>query len=394
MKHDMDSSAPTPDKTNLLVGMAVDVSGSMEKSIQNNTGGQLSRIESFQEALKKLTKEAQDTIRENRARDISSSIDLFAYSFGLKSIEVGDLFSLVKAEPSTSQTPEDWHKAYQVLRKEAKTYRLEDWCKRAKNDKFFSRPKEMLALAKQIESRPQKGRELAGLLKTQPGIGRGLVRFMSGFGGVGSEAVDVVAALAFGDVERAKELARELILEELKADIGAQAQIDTTLSIEEFAEMIKADGISLDRYKDVIYGNTPMRSAMNTIRERFERELLNRPRDTASILLILSDGEPTDGDPSDFVESIKSMGVTVISCFVTNQDVALPRTLFDIPEPHWNAGAKLMFNLSSPLSEGTHEFFMEKRWKITPESKLFVQLNHSELLEEFVCFVLSPLKAV
>ncbi len=37
-------------------------------------------------------------------------------------------------------------------------------------------------------------------------------------------------------------------------------------------------------------------------------------------------------------------------------------------------------------------FLLKKGWTIYPEAKLFVQLNHSEVLEEFIHVIVSPLE--
>ena len=120
-----------------------------------------------------------------------------------------------------------------------------------------------------------------------------------------------------------------------------------------------------------------------------------RDKQTTPILFILSDGEPTDGNPLPVIESLKSLGVVVISCFVTEQDIANPRVLFGQLEPQWNQGAKLMFEMSSTVVDDSAfaKFLLRKNWVIYPNSKLFVQANHSVILEEFIRVALSPFES-
>lgn len=81
-----------------LVGFAIDLSGSMNENIRNNTGGQISKLEGFRQSLDKLIKTAQRGIRENRNNHVQTSIGMFAYGFGLRTnvSNVCDLLSLIK----------------------------------------------------------------------------------------------------------------------------------------------------------------------------------------------------------------------------------------------------------------------------------------------------------
>src|SRR6266480_805769 len=81
----------------VLLGLAIDLSGSMIESIRNETGGHISRLESVRQSFNELIQEAHKSIRESRAKQIQTSIDIFVYGFGLRSIPVCDLLSLIKA---------------------------------------------------------------------------------------------------------------------------------------------------------------------------------------------------------------------------------------------------------------------------------------------------------
>jgi hypothetical protein len=62
----------------LLVGLLIDVSGSMTSSIQNQRGDSLNRLQSFQEALGDLAQKATTYLKDS-TRDL---IKIFAYGFG------------------------------------------------------------------------------------------------------------------------------------------------------------------------------------------------------------------------------------------------------------------------------------------------------------------------
>ena len=92
---------------------------------------------------------------------------------------------------------------------------------------------------------------------------------------------------------------------------------------------------------------------------------------------------------------MKKNGVTIVSCFVTETDVANPRILYGEPQSDWNNGARLMYEMASPIKEDSQilRFLLEKGWSIQPNPKLFVQLNHSVILDEFVRVLFGPLEA-
>ncbi len=57
----------------------------------------MSRLKSLDQSLDDLIKKARESLQESKARNIETCLDLFAYGFGLRTIPVCDLFSLIKA---------------------------------------------------------------------------------------------------------------------------------------------------------------------------------------------------------------------------------------------------------------------------------------------------------
>jgi hypothetical protein len=126
-----------------------------------------------------------------------------------------------------------------------------------------------------------------------------------------------------------------------------------------------------------------MAAAAGQIRDRFLR--LGTAAFDHRTLLVISDGEPTDGDPRPAVDEIRSAGVDVVACYVTNDDIADPRTLHGSPMPNWSAGAKLMWDIASPIDESgpAARLLLSHGWSIDQNARLFVQVNHSDVLKEF-----------
>jgi hypothetical protein len=79
---------------------------------------------------------------------------------------------------------------------------------------------------------------------------------------------------------------------------------------------------------------------------------------------------------------------------VTDHDVADPRILVASADARWDRGAKLMFDAASRLGEdgpfAAH--LLRHGWTIERDAKMFVQINHSDVLEEFVAAVGSRLE--
>src|SRR5262249_50290558 len=128
---------------------------------------------------------------------------------------------------------------------------------------------------------------------------------------------------------------------------------------------------------------------LRAVKNRFDVELQRSPGNTLATLFLLSDGMPTDGPPheaSKVMQSIGKLGVSVASCFVTNHDVADPRTLYGRPLEAWESGARLMFDGASTLPPESElaRFLLKKGWVIQPDARLFVQLNHADVLNEFM----------
>jgi hypothetical protein len=150
-------------------------------------------------------------------------------------------------------------------------------------------------------------------------------------------------------------------------------------------------------FGEYLGGQTPMRQAFSLIQRRFSREAAGRNY-AEKLLFVLSDGQSLDGDPTVAAVTMKAMGVTIISCFVCERDVFAPRRL--VIDPPEDPGAKTMFEVASPLLKGSkaHRFLVECGWEIPGGTvghgpKMFSQINHAEILNEFVQLVILPLRS-
>lgn len=78
--------------------------------------------------------------------------------------------------------------------------------------------------------------------------------------------------------------------------------------------------------------------------------------------------------------------MTIVSCYVTDTDVTAPRTLFSTQESQWSDEARLMFQIAS-IADDNNPFLQSLRaqgWIVPVNARLFVQVNRSDILEEFI----------
>ncbi len=332
----------------LLVGIGIDVSGSMEASIDNRSGSKQTRLEGFRQALRDGISNSKQFLESVEKTD--APVHLFAYAFGLRTGDVCDLLSLVKA-------------AEGIISKD-------------EIEKLKERYTEEI-------KRRHSGRSDLGSLAS-------LARSW-GYGGLVDSAMEAARASAETEV-------RNRILAEVQRRLSAKLQMigETTLGINELAELWKESSNSFADAEGLIFGSTPMCEALRKIRIRFKDELGKRTDKTPlPVLLLISDGESTDGDPQDLAAQIRDFGVTIICCYIMSADVGEPRTLFSKVGIKWPAGARKMFEMASSLPEDSplKLYLLRQGWTIPKNAKTFIQVNRSDILEELVGLALSPIEA-
>lgn len=145
-----------------------------------------------------------------------------------------------------------------------------------------------------------------------------------------------------------------------------------------------AAGLDERQLEQIFFGLTPMALAAKEVRDRFGRIAANSFKQRS--LLVISDGVPTDGDPREPLAELSQSGVSITGCYVTNDDIASPRVLHGSASASWPEGARLMWDISSPLDEfsSAAQYLLANGWSLEPGAKLFVQVNHSDVLREFV----------
>jgi hypothetical protein len=321
---------------NVLLGIAIDTSGSMQESIQNDRNTDVSRLDSVNQAFQSVWKNLQ---KEQKTRALDghpqlNNVRVFAYLFGTRIVDFVDLLSFLKAARAFDLEAEatKLQRSYENKARSAEA-QYGGWAQLARNYGFGSTVDQLVTSAK-AQAKTEIVAELAQRIRSR--------------------------ASAIGDV---------------------------TTTITELYELWGDGGSAIGNpdFQEFLFGSTPMCATMVEIRKRFERTSPAAAHEQR-VLLFISDGMPTDGDPSESIRQIRSSGVCVITCFVSGNDVVEPHVLYAEQRPEWPEEAKLMHSLASTMDmQGlVANELLSKGWRIEPEAKLFLQVNHSRLFQEFV----------
>lgn len=320
------------DAVRTLLGISIDVSGSMQNSMRNQEGGVSTRFTEVKSALADIGAQVHDELRMGSST-IDDTFDVFLYAFGLR---VGS---------GVADLPALWAAAQSVdIEREVAVRRM------------------------QYETKAhQEASQYASLASLARSVGYG----------------DIVDSLT----NAATESIRKKIVEDIASMILAEAgrSGDKMLKAGELGALFNKLPDSQDTrlLEHLLFGETPMLAALKEIRDRFRRS--GTDGYGYRTLLIISDGESTDGDPLPVIKELLASGIDVIACFVTDDDVADPRTLHGSPSPKWTAAARLMWESASPVDESgsAARLLLSNGWSIERNARLFVQVNHSAILKEF-----------
>lgn len=316
---------------NILAGFALDLSGSMRENILNDSYSVMSRLDSVQNALRGMSESLRERMENTKSPE---SFRAFVYGFGLRTpAGFADLVSLMQAAKEMDLTAEV---------DQRRLHHEED------------------------------ARRAASQYSDLAHLARGM-----GFGGLVDGAAQAVKAMVV-----------DKIASEIFSVLLSHAKVigDSTVSARELADLWRASPSrpGLEEIEPLIFGATPMKAVATEIRERFGR--IAPTDEERRFLFVVSDGEPSDGDPKQEFADIKRNNIDIISCFVTSSDIADPRVLWASPQQNWSSGARLMFDIATPIDErgALGRSLLAKGWEIEEGARLFVQVNHSAVLEEFM----------
>lgn len=138
-----------------------------------------------------------------------------------------------------------------------------------------------------------------------------------------------------------------------------------------------------------MYGDTPLCDALSRSLSAF-----CAPRDLSrQVLVLMSDGHGTDGDPGQLASKLHSQGVSVASVYLTSDHDIPERCLYDHPPNPRDKGMCTLFNIASKVSASTHPIpvMMSVGWQApcSGEVALYVSVCTETSVEEFCSLLVS-----
>lgn len=148
---------------------------------------------------------------------------------------------------------------------------------------------------------------------------------------------------------------------------------------------------TLRRY---LYGTTPMKHSLKEALNVFHK--FDQSTDGKHVLLLVSDGLSTDGDPLQLMEETgkRNSNITIATVFLTSNRDAAPRRIYDEPLSAWGEdGRSTLFKMASIVSLATHPLpvLTTLDWQIpsSGEGALFATVCSVTALEEFCSIIVS-----
>ncbi|EWY99974.1 hypothetical protein FOYG_03899 [Fusarium oxysporum NRRL 32931] len=144
-----------------------------------------------------------------------------------------------------------------------------------------------------------------------------------------------------------------------------------------------------DTIRQYMYGLTPMCHALQKALDAFQ----SKPKAQHRVLVLISDGHSTDGDPSTAAHDLESEGVAIATVKLTDDRSNTQRALHYEANPLWDEGTRTLFNMSKRIPGSTHPVpvLASVGWAIPSagEIALFCTVCTVTALEEF-CSMLLP----
>jgi hypothetical protein len=129
-------------------------------------------------------------------------------------------------------------------------------------------------------------------------------------------------------------------------------------------------------FKPIASGGTAMCSVFAMARILLEEWIEEHPNSYPPTIINITDGESTDGDPTEEAINLKTLSTSDGSVLLYNihlsaeytQPVSFPNTSEVLNDPY----ARLMFDLSSPLPYAAQKAAEKEGYKITPDARAFM----------------------
>ena len=400
-----------------MFGVLVDVSGSMQRAYAVDYGSSVDKL-NVERTHAILTTVLNIVKRETIHHEQEDSESIFVSAFGLREPAVTcDLISLLEFIAGPADSPgEDGYQALIDLAKQRGASQAEPWIRGHLSQLEARILYEGLRFDQSL---------IPKLIDLFPSTITGMVKFKAASFFTGEAAtVRRTEAYRFAHEIIEKTLQRNQrpkprpvqrvaeMLDGLLSKGSPSARASAPSSSESFHDRIQK---CIEPIKPYIYGGTPMCEALKDAESVFldhAREFGADSETTAKskVLFILSDGMAADGDPRPIANRLRSLSVTIVTCYLTSDHIDNPRRLFDI-EPNWQSqqgwvwlfsllfaepdGRSVLFNMSSTMrnTEAPISHLAHENWVLPPsgESRLFIQANSLDVVNEFCKIAVSQM---
>lgn len=156
----------------------------------------------------------------------------------------------------------------------------------------------------------------------------------------------------------------------------------------------------IEDIKNYIFGyRSPLCESLDNISGIFKLNCDGNRTGGKNVLVVVSDGTSTDGDPVLIAQHLKcnnflTVNTFIFSCFISADtfegsiDYSKQKKLFYEKDEKWAQGAQVMFDIASEVhnSDLPISTLLKHNWKVAPEgvSRLFIEGNHEEVNKDFM----------
>ncbi|KAJ0382800.1 hypothetical protein COL922a_011794 [Colletotrichum nupharicola] len=171
--------------------------------------------------------------------------------------------------------------------------------------------------------------------------------------------------------------------------VGEVVRLLERLLERQAAEEETADPTLLNTLRQYMYGRTPMQHALGLSLEIFK----GHPEIKDRVLVVISDGFSTDGDPMPVARSLQQANVSIASVYLTSDAEVAQRSLHYQAADSWHHGRRLLFNMASRVAGVAHPIpaLASMGWSIPSagEVALHATVSTSAALNEMCSLLLS-----
>ena len=151
---------------------------------------------------------------------------------------------------------------------------------------------------------------------------------------------------------------------------------------------------------DIGIKDSSLYEGLTIVKREFTKQL-QRPFYKYPLLFIVSNGCFDDSTKEDLIRittELKGMNIQIACILIDKFDVLGNHVLYGQENNNWTKEVKLLFQLSSEFLITSHFYSeilntaKENNWKVPNSPKLFFQLNQTEMINELIDMIFSPLQ--